>query len=100
MLGVLASGVASEEREQVGHSAVCSAAGAAIFVNSGLSGGDWDTGSGSLEEEPCAGGVVAEAAVGGVVGAQGAARDDFGEDVWGALPEVPASFPCVVEEFD
>lgn len=70
------------------------------MLDGGFAGGDGDASWGSLEEEPSAGGAIAEAGEGGVVGAERAAHDDLGEDVGGALAEVPAAFPCIVEELD
>jgi hypothetical protein len=79
--------VAAEEREEVAASG-----GAAVFW---LARGDGDAGPGAVEEEPRS--PVAEAAEGGVVGAERAAHDDLRENVRRALAEVPAALPCVVE---
>lgn len=100
--------VALEEGEEVGSSSWRGAGGAADGGARGIlrwsSSCDCDAHSSFSEEEAGSVGQVAEAGGGGggggVIRGQCAGLDDLGEDVWRALPEVPPSFPCVVEHLD
>jgi hypothetical protein len=98
--------VALEEREEVrssswlGSGAGGAAHGRARGILRWSSSCDCDADSGFSEEEAGSVGQVAEAGGGGVIRGQCAGLDDLGEDVWRALPEVPPSFPCVVEHLD